>query len=157
MNELGKELKGKILKLEGKVLELKEENKELKASNQLLDRGIREVKRFAVLIAPIHIRVLLDQARGKVVKESGFASWDDLRNSREMGELKTTIVSNHGITHDLAEFICEFTDVRRDGNEAAHTADRRDIGLAVQQKPDGAERRLLGQLYKFVFEEDLTL
>jgi len=73
-----------------------------------------------------------------------------------MYELKRTIASTHSIPDSLASFICEFTNVRRDGNEAAHSAQCRDIRSAVRQKPEGAERRLLEQLYQFVFNEDIN-
>ena len=73
-----------------------------------------------------------------------------------MYELKRYIASTHHMHDDLASFICEFTNVRRDGNDAAHTAECRDIRSAVQQKPEGAERRLLEGLYQFVFDEDIN-
>jgi hypothetical protein len=108
------------------------------------------------LISPIHIRVLLDRSRGKIVEQSRYDSWEDLRDSLEINELKKYITSTHCIRNDLASFICEFTNVRRDGNEAAHTAECRDIRSAVQQKPEGAERRLLEEVYQFVFDEDIN-
>ena len=73
-----------------------------------------------------------------------------------MHELKRTIASTHSIPDALASFICEFTNVRCDKNEAAHTAECRDIRSAMRQKPEGAERRLLEQLYQFVFNEDIN-
>lgn len=109
------------------------------------------------MIAPIHIRVLLDQARMKIVKESKFNSWDELRDSFDgIYDFKHMISSTHQIPYDLSSFICEFTNVRRHGNQAAHTAKRCDIQLAVQQKPEGAERLFLEQLYQFVFNEDIN-
>lgn len=80
-----------------------------------------------------------------MVDESQYASWEDLRDSCKMHELKRNIASTHGIPEVLAAFICEFTNVRHDGNEAAHTAESCDIRSAVRQKPEGTERRLLEQ------------
>lgn len=62
-----------------------------------------------VLIAQIHIRVLLDKAREKIVKESHDSSWEDLCNSCEISELKRTIPSTPGMSDDLTNFTYKFT------------------------------------------------
>ena len=60
-----------------------------------------------------------------------LCSWEDLRDSCGMYELKRYIASTHHMHDDLASFICEFTNERRTGNEAAHTAECRDIRAAI--------------------------
>jgi hypothetical protein len=108
-----------------------------------------------VNLAPIYIRVLLDGARQIILDKSNHQSWEDFRGSYSLStinDLKRAIASSHNISKSLAGFIC----VRHDGNEAAHTADRKDIRLAVLQKPAGAERSSLEKVYDFVFQEDIN-
>ena len=66
-------------------------------------------KSYILLIAQIHIRVLLDKAREKIVKESHDSSWEDLCNSCEISELKRTIPSTHSMSDDLTNFIYKIT------------------------------------------------
>ena len=68
----------------------------------------RSKSHILVLIAQIHIHVLLDKAREKIVKESHDASWEDLCNSREISETKQTIASTHSMPDDLTNFNYEF-------------------------------------------------
>lgn len=108
---------------------------------------------FVVLIAPIHIRVLLDRSKRKIVGKFPHTFWED---SCGMYELKQNIASSHGIPDALASFIWELSNVCRDGDEAVHTAERHDIRSIVLQKPKGAERSLLEELYQFAFNEDVN-
>ena len=70
--------------------------------------NVRSKSHILVLIAQIHIPVLLDKAREKIVKESHDASWEDLCNSCEISEIKQTIASTHSIPDDLTNFNHEF-------------------------------------------------
>jgi hypothetical protein len=100
----------------------------------------------------------LDFARQIIFDKAKHQSWEDFRGSySKISDLKKAIASSHNITQSLASFICNSMNlnVRHDGNEA-HTADRKDIRLAVLQKPAGPERRSLEKVYHFVFEEDIN-
>lgn len=103
--------------------------------------------------------MLLDLGRAKIAANMNFVSWEELRSAHSTTQgLKWAIIKEFKILpldHDLATYICELTNVRQDGNEAVHTADRHDIRSAVQQK-SGNERRTLEKLYSFVFEEDIN-
>ena len=103
-------------------------------------------KSYILLIAQIHIRVLLDKAREKIVKESHDSSWEDLCNSCEISELKRTIPSTHSMSDDLTNFIYKFTILIKNIT----------IRLAAHQEPepDGAESQMKQQLYQFAFNED---
>lgn len=111
------------------------------------------------MVAPLHLRVLLDQARIKILDESDCDTWDSLREHCGEGrlqDLKEYVAAKPGLDAELARFVCEFNNVRREGNEAAHSAEPGRIRDAVRQRPIGStERRLLERLFKFVYNSDV--
>ncbi len=106
------------------------------------------------MIAPLHPRVLLDQARLKVVEITKHTSWEDLRDSQV--RLKSYVAEQSTLSADASSFLCEFSNVRRRGNESADTAARDDIRNAIlQSRSTCDEHRLLEQLFRFVYGEDV--
>ena len=108
--------------------------------------NVRSKSHILVLTAQIHIHVLLDKAREKIVK-SHDVSREDLCNSCEIYEIKQTIASTHSMPGDLTNFNYEFKikSISRLGWQQYSF---------VHQEPEGAECQVLQQLYQFVFNED---
>lgn len=109
------------------------------------------------MIAPLHLRVLLDQAQLKVIKNTKYTSWEDLRDRQTILQaLKHYVTRQSTLSADASSFLCEFSNVRHRGNESAHTAAPGDIQNAILQScPISNERQLLEQLFKFVYSEDV--
>lgn len=109
------------------------------------------------MIAPLHLRVLLDQARIKIVADCKYESWEDLRGARRLLELKQYIVNKLDLPMEVTSFVCEFNNVRHKGNKAAHEATAADVRNAVMQQRLGTvDRDLLEQLFEFVFGQKIN-
>jgi len=54
---------------------------------------VEALRRVTLLITPLHLRVLLDLARQKVLEHLNCASWDDLRENKSVYELAGNIYS----------------------------------------------------------------
>ncbi|KAF9013560.1 hypothetical protein BDZ89DRAFT_1046782 [Hymenopellis radicata] len=132
--ELTKRLAKRMDELDATLTELKKACQFLVCTN-LADH----VHKFTIMIAPLHIRVLLDGARTKIVTQSPYSSWEAFRGSRSIAELKTLIVRNINISPDLSSFICEFSDT----HTAAHTASIQDVRMAILQEPLGVFRAVI--------------
>jgi regulator of replication initiation timing len=114
-----------------------------------------------VLLTPLHLRVLLDRARGKILELGKYESWEDLRQNKTIFQLTQTVdalVANtpHCPSHDAIEFLCSYNNVRRQGNAAAHTASQEEIKEAVTTKKlETRERQCLEEIYAFIFDQNL--
>ena len=110
-----------------------------------------------MLLAPLHLRVLLDRARQKLLQEFQCGSWEELRRDRTVYQLADDIANRlaqvpHHPSHDSIRFMCSYNNVRREGNVAAHNASLEDIREAVMKKPlETQERRYLEQIFEFLF------
>jgi hypothetical protein len=114
-----------------------------------------------MLIMPVHLRVLLYKARLKVLEIFNSQNWENLRGNRTIQQL--VVFMHEGLkgkpncpTRDTIQFLYSYNNVRRDGNDAAHSASIGDMRVAVTTKtPDSRDRRCLEQLFKFAFDQDV--
>jgi hypothetical protein len=112
-----------------------------------------------LLITPLHLHVLLDLARTKVLELVNSESWEDLRQNQTVYDLAPRIHSlladvPHRPSAEAIKFLCSYNNVRRTGNSAAHTAKQEDIRVAVATKPlESNDRRYLEQMYTFIFSQ----
>jgi hypothetical protein len=121
------------------------------------------LSKLTLALTPLHLRVLLDAARKKVLQLLHHESWEDLRGGQTIAQLLLLLKNNPALTNiqyplsNLGlDFLCYFNNVRRDGNAAAHTATREEVRDAVQRKPlDKRERISLEELYAFTYEEQM--
>ena len=112
-------------------------------------------------MTPLHLRVLLDTARKKVLQLLHHDSWEDLRGEQTIAQLLHRLQNHPALTRVQhpptslgLEFLCSFNNVRRDGNTAAHTATQQEVRDAVQTKAlDKKERASLEALYAFTYDE----
>jgi hypothetical protein len=87
-------------------------------------------------------------------------SWESLRGHKSIPELVETIflaLSSfpHRPSRDAVSFLCAYNNVRRLGNVAAHTGDKKQLREAVTTNPiDSGERRFLEELFKFTYNTD---
>ena len=114
---------------------------------------------LTVKLIPIHLRVLLDRGREKILKYLLYGTWDDLSRAQAQGEnnsLSDMIMQGlgniqHGLSQEAVKFLCTYDNIRRDGNHFAHASEA-EIKNAVETKSIcSQERRFLEQLYEFVF------
>lgn len=105
------------------------------------------------MIAPLHLRVLLDLARVKIMRIilPNAQWWDDLRQNRSHHDLTAEIEKSTSLNQAAAKFICNYNRIRNDGNKAAHSATLMQIQAAIDQRPL-SERPLLQALYDFISE-----
>jgi cell division protein FtsB len=137
--------------------------KRVHTSNPLLHSLLTCFSKLTLALTPLHLRVLLDSSRKKVLQLLRYESWEHLRGGQTIAQLLLALQNNPALTNvqyplsisDL-EFLCCFNNVRRDGNAAAHTATKEEVRDAVQQKPlDKKERISLEQLFAFTYEEHI--
>jgi hypothetical protein len=117
--------------------------------------------KLTLALTPLHLRVLLDTARQKMLRLLQRDSWEDLRGQQTMAQLLITLQGHptltsvqYPLTSSGLNFLCSFNNVRRDGNTAAHTATQQEVRDAVQTKAlDKQERRSLENVYAFAYDE----
>jgi len=115
------------------------------------------LRELTLLITPLHLRVLLEHARVRILDQSNCNSWEDLRGNKTIYELTSSILDTlrdfpHCPSRDTIQFLCSYNNVRRAGNVAAHTASQDDIKAAVTTKGLGTrERECLEQIYGFLY------
>ena len=110
------------------------------------------------MITPLHLRVLLDRARVRILEQSDCNSWEDLRGNMTVYELTNSVLdvlqgSPYCPSTGTVRFLCSYNNIRRAGNFAAHTADQNEIKAAVTTKVLGSnERECLEQIYRFLYD-----
>jgi len=121
--------------------------------------NLKVCTKVTLLLAPFHLRVLLDRTRQKILQEFQCKSWEDLRCDHTIHQLVDIIterlayVPRHP-SRDSIKFMCSYNNVRREGNAAAHSASRDEIREAVLKKHlETQERRYLEQIFEFLFDE----
>lgn len=117
---------------------------------------------LTVQLMPLHLRVLLDEARKKILQKFGYESWDDLTSRLQApydlfnSVFKEFQGSLHAPSEDAVKLICTYNNVRRDGNEAAHSATKDQVKQAVMSKIEGGEERhRLEQVFEFTYDVDM--
>ncbi len=104
-------------------------------------------------MAPLHIRVLLDCTRQKILAQTPHQSWDAFCVSASMEDLTDMVAQSTNFSPDLSSYICEFSNTRHQVSVVAHTASIEDVRSAVLQKPFDDERIYLVQLFSFVYDQ----
>ena len=84
------------------------------------------------LLMPFHLRVLLDLASQKILRDLAYESWEDLRADRNIHELAGFINRNlshasHSPSQETIYFLCSYNHVQRSGYSAAHVARPEDV------------------------------
>lgn len=114
-----------------------------------------------MLLTPLRLRVLLDRAKEKILQHFECSTWEDLRQDQTIQHL-ADIVSQRLAnipncpSRDAIQFLCSYNNVRREGNNVAHTATLAEIRDAVMTKSlDTQERTRLEQVFRFTFNENV--
>ena len=111
-------------------------------------------------LIPLHLCVLLDEARQKILQTLSIQSWDDLHSTSHY-DISARVVQQlkgerHAPSADTVIFICSNNNVQRDGNEAAHTTMQDQVKQAVMLKSvGGMERSRLEQVFEFTYDVDM--
>jgi hypothetical protein len=109
----------------------------------------------------LHLRVLLDQARGKILEHLDHESWEGLcTKSNSVHQLADDIHGKlkkknilHTPPHSAISFLCSYNNIRRAGNVAAHTAKLEDVRNAVLTQPlESIDRKYLETLFTYAYD-----
>jgi hypothetical protein len=169
--ELQKEKSDRKAEVEALKNELQKERRDRKDDLEALRQVLRNSRHYLLpltirnqvtcLLTPLHLRVLLDLTRQKILHALSYDTWEDLRNNRNMHELAHYIIHRLAHvsdcpSHEAIFFLCSYNNVRRDGNTAAHEADQEDVRAAVLRKPiDSKDRRCLEEMYMYTYSSEL--
>jgi uncharacterized protein (UPF0335 family) len=169
---------GQIKSLRGEVERLSSENEGLCGSNERINNDLASVRKdldaarvthtqdvealriVTLSLIPLHLRVLLDHARSKILEHLGHESWEGLRKDSNVDQLSIKIfdgLKGKGVSytppHSSILFLCSYNNVRRAGNLAAHTAKEEDVRHAVLAQPlESRDRECLESLFTFAYE-----
>ncbi|KAG1790688.1 uncharacterized protein HD556DRAFT_1537677 [Suillus plorans] len=132
---------------------------DLNAARVKHSQDVEALKEVTMLLIPLHLRVLLDLARKKVLEHLGHETWEDLRASRSVYQLADTICNDlkrKGVSYPPSSesifFLCSYNNIRRAGNTAAHSAKEDDIRHAVlTQSLESRDRRCLESLFAYAY------
>ena len=112
-------------------------------------------------LIPLHLRVLLDRTREKILNIMDISSWEVMVNNQTLDQLTSTIMRAldqagtqhpHPPVREAIYYLCAYNNVRRDGNYHAHHASVEEMRDAVLTKPiDSKDREMLSQFFRFVF------
>ncbi|KAH7889144.1 hypothetical protein F5I97DRAFT_477188 [Phlebopus sp. FC_14] len=148
--------------------EFREDNRQLHEDNRQLREAlakekanhaddIEALRQVTVSLIPLHLRVLLDLGRKKILDILNADSWEDLRGEKNVYHLTDVVMSGLAKVQSrpsrgAISFLCSYNNVRRQGNAAAHTAAEDEIREAVMSKPiDSQDRKFLEQIFSFIF------
>jgi FtsZ-binding cell division protein ZapB len=133
--------------------------KDLEAARVQHTSDVDALREVTALLVPLHLRVLLDLARKKVLEHLGYETWEGLRASRSVLQLADTIFNDlkqKGVSYppsfQSVFFLCSYNNIRRAGNTAAHSAKEDDIRHAVlTQALDSQDRKCLESLFTYAY------
>lgn len=139
--------------------ELASVRKDLEAARVQHTSDVDALREVTALLVPLHLRVLLDLARKKVLEHLGYETWEGLRASRSVLQLADTIFNDlkqKGVSYppsfQSVFFLCSYNNIRRAGNTAAHSAKEDDIRHAVlTQSLDSQDRKCLESLFTYAY------
>jgi seryl-tRNA synthetase len=139
--------------------ELASVRKDLEAARVQHTSDVDALREVTALLVPLHLRVLLDLARKKVLEHLGYETWEGLRASRSVLQLADTIFNDlkqKGVSYppsfQSVFFLCSYNNIRRAGNTAAHSAKEDDIRHAVlTQALDSQDRKCLESLFTYAY------
>jgi len=148
MNKLtteNEELKDEASRLRAEVDKLTMENFHLKDT-------VDNLTDFVIRLTPVHLRILLDYGRQKILETLKYDDWESLRGDKNIPDLEAFVRANIPNIQDTAlELICGYSNIRRLGNAAAHTADKDDLRAAVERTHE--QRSQLEHVFQFVYNE----
>ncbi|KAF8557528.1 hypothetical protein OG21DRAFT_274806 [Imleria badia] len=116
-----------------------------------------ELLRKNKLLMPLHLRVLLDLSRNKVVAILRKTSWKAVLEEAGSSDTGTYIINNLGNQPNnplstTIQFLCSWSNTRERGNRSAHQATQAEICDAVNGSGLNAfEKEHLSALYLFIF------
>ncbi|KAG1773810.1 hypothetical protein EDD22DRAFT_1737 [Suillus occidentalis] len=134
--------------------------KDLEAARDQHTEDVEALRMLTLSLVPLHLRVLLDRARGRILEHLGHESWEGLRSTRSMHQLvnyifdslKTNRVS-YRPSYKAIYFLCSYNNIRQAGNAAAHTAKEEEVRHAVQTQPlDSQDREYLENLFRYAYD-----
>ncbi|KAG2742495.1 hypothetical protein P692DRAFT_20197102 [Suillus brevipes Sb2] len=164
--------------MRGEIERLSNENEGLREGNERIHNDLASVRKdldtarvthtqdvealriVTLSLIPLHLRVLLDHARSKILEHLGHESWEGLRKESNVDQLSINIFNSlkgkgvsHTPPHSSILFLCSYNNIRRAGNIAAHTANEEDVRHAVLAQPlESRDRECLESLFTFAYE-----
>ncbi|KIM71984.1 hypothetical protein PILCRDRAFT_746965 [Piloderma croceum F 1598] len=120
---------------------------------------VEALRQVTLLITPLHLRVLLDKTRQKILNHIKCDTWEDLRQDKSIYNLTEHVYTHladteHPPSRGAVQFLCSYNNVRCSGNSVAHTAKLEEVKAAATTKQlESTERRWLEQLYMFTYGE----
>ncbi|KAG2742612.1 hypothetical protein P692DRAFT_20956213 [Suillus brevipes Sb2] len=140
--------------------ELASVRKDLNAARIQHTEDVEALRILTLSLIPLHLRVLLDRARGKILEHLGHESWEGLRSTCTVSQLADDIFDklkkkgvSHTPPHQAIDFLCSYNNIRRAGNTAAHTAKEEEVRHAVLTQPlESRDREYLENLFTFAYE-----
>ncbi|KAG1743355.1 hypothetical protein EDD22DRAFT_958782 [Suillus occidentalis] len=153
-------LRGHIKSMRSEIERLSNENEGLREGNERINNDLASVRKdldtarvthtqdvealriVTLSLIPLHLRVLLDHARSKILEHLGHESWEGLRKDSNVDQLSIKIfngLKGKGVSytppHSSILFLCSYNNIRRAGNLAAHTANEEEVRHAVLAQP----------------------
>ncbi|KAG2738693.1 hypothetical protein P692DRAFT_20813096 [Suillus brevipes Sb2] len=173
-----KSMRGENESMRGEIERLSNENEGLREGNERINNDLASVRKdldtarvthtqdvealriVTLSLIPLHLRVLLDHARSKILEHLGHESWEGLRKESNVDQLSINIFNSlkgkgvsHTPPHSSIHFLCSYNNIRRAGNIAAHTANEEDVRHAVLAQPlESRDRECLESLFTFAYE-----
>ncbi|KAG2745771.1 hypothetical protein P692DRAFT_2077881 [Suillus brevipes Sb2] len=140
--------------------ELASVRKDLNAARVQHTEDVEALRILTLSLVPLHLRVLLDRARGKILEHLGHESWEGLRADCNVSQFADDIfnkLKKKGVSytppHQAIDFLCSYNNIRRAGNTAAHTAKEEEVRHAVLTQPlESQDREHLENLFTFAYE-----
>ncbi|KAG2337854.1 hypothetical protein BDR05DRAFT_1045238 [Suillus weaverae] len=134
--------------------------KDLDAARVKHAQDVEALREVTMLLVPLHLRVLLDLARSKVLEHLGHETWEGLRASCSVFQLSNKIfdaLKRQGVSYTPSYqsiiFLCSYNNIRRAGNTAAHSAKEDDIRHAILTQPlDSRDRECLENLFTYAYD-----
>ncbi|KAG1753185.1 hypothetical protein EDB19DRAFT_1667848 [Suillus lakei] len=132
---------------------------DLEAEKAQHAQDLGALKEVTLLLIPLHLRVLLDLARTKVLEHLGHETWEGLRGGSNVCQLTDTIFNelnrrgvSHHPSHKSISFLCSYNNIRRAGNVAAHSAKEDEVRNAVTtQSLESHDRQCLENLFSYAY------
>ncbi|KAF9234695.1 hypothetical protein BU15DRAFT_78774 [Melanogaster broomeanus] len=128
---------------------LHNELKSVKAEHQ---DQMDSLRKLTMMLIPLHLRHLLDLCRNKVMAHfSKHTKWREFQGDRTTTQLSDDVFKGlAGVpkrpSHDsdTIMFLCSYSDVRRNGDKAAHSGSIDEIKTAIRSKKlNSRERRYI--------------
>ncbi|KAG2152538.1 uncharacterized protein EDB93DRAFT_1272977 [Suillus bovinus] len=155
-----KSMRGEMESMRNENERILNDNERINNDNERINSDVEALREVTLLLVALHLRVLLDLARSKVLEHLGHETWEGLRASCSVYQLSNKIfddLKRKGVSYtppyQSILFLCSYNNIRRAGNTAAHTAKENDIRHAVlTQQLDSQERACLENLFTYAYD-----